>query len=396
MDAIENLLTRGVDKIYPSPEALEKVLRSGKKLKLYQGFDPTGTQLHIGHMAGLRKLRQFQELGHEVIFLIGDQTAMIGDPSGKSTARKVLSHKEVMQNAETYPKQVSKLLDFVGPNPVKILYNGDWLSKLSAIEFLNLAHYFSYQQVIERDMFQERLKRGDDLYANELVYPILQAYDSVHMNIDLEIGGTDQMFNMMMGRKLMSKVLKKEKFVMTLPLLTDSRGIKIGKSEGNVIALTDQPNELFGKIMALGDDVIVKGFEYLTDVPLDEIKKMENEMKKGANPIDFKKQLAHNLVTQLHSETDAQNAQKFFETTFQKKKIDSSEIPTVSLNNKNLNVLDLLLETKLTTSKSESRRLIDQKAVEINGEIITDKAKLQSLKSGDIIKVGKSRFAKIV
>ena len=183
---------------------------------------------------------------------------------------------------------------------------------------------------------------------------------------------------------------------MTLPLLTDSRGVKIGKSEGNVIALTDQPNELFGKIMALGDDVIVKGFEYLTDVPLDEIKKMENEMKKGANPIDFKKQLAHNLVTQLHSETDAQNAQKFFETTFQKKKIDSSEIPTVSLNNKNLNVLDLLLETKLTTSKSESRRLIDQKAVEINGEIITDKAKLQSLKSGDIIKVGKSRFVKIV
>ena len=396
MDAIENLLTRGVDKIYPSPEALEKVLRSGKKLKLYQGFDPTGTQLHIGHMAGLRKLRQFQELGHEVIFLIGDQTAMIGDPSGKFTARKVLSHKEVMQNAETYPKQVSKLLDFVGPNPVKILYNGDWLSKLSAIEFLNLAHYFSYQQVIERDMFQERLKRGDDLYANELVYPILQAYDSVHMNIDLEIGGTDQMFNMMMGRKLMSKVLKKEKFVMTLPLLTDSRGVKIGKSEGNVIALTDQPNELFGKIMALGDDVIVKGFEYLTDVPLDEIKKMENEMKKGANPIDFKKQFAHNLVTQLHSKQDAQNAQKFFETTFQKKKIDSSEIPTVSLNNKNLNVLDLLLETKLTTSKSESRRLIDQKAVEINGEIITDKAKLQSLKSGDIIKVGKSRFAKIV
>ncbi|KKQ21392.1 MAG: Tyrosine-tRNA ligase [Parcubacteria group bacterium GW2011_GWC1_36_9] len=249
-DKIDELLTRGVDKIYLSREKLEEVLRSGKKLRLYQGFDPTGDKLHIGHMVGLRKLAEWQKLGHHVIFLIGDYTAMIGDPSGKLSTRKVLTHEQTLANAKNYKEQASKILKFDGDNPAEVLFNGDWLGKLSAIEFLRIAGNLTYSQVIERDMFQERLKQGQDISTNEFLYPVMQAYDSVAMDVDLEVGGKDQMFNMMMGRKLMRNMMKKEKFVMTTKLLEDKHGVKIGKTEGNAIALDDKPEDLFGKIMA--------------------------------------------------------------------------------------------------------------------------------------------------
>jgi len=384
MDAIEHLLTRGVDTIYPTREALEKVLQSGKKLRLYQGFDPTGTQLHIGHAVALRKLRQFQEMGHEVIFLIGDFTALIGDPSGKLSARKMLTKEEVEKNAEQYKIQAGKILRFDGQNPVTIKYNSEWLGKISALEFLELAHHLTYQQVVERDMFQERMKQGQDVFMNEFLYPVMQAYDSVAMDVDLEIGGTDQMFNMMMGRKLLRKIKEKEKFVMTVPLLTDAKGVKIGKTEGNVIGLTDPANEFYGKIMSLGDAAIVPCLTLLTDMPLEEIEKIKTSKE---NPMTFKKQLAFELTKQFNDESAAQKAQEEFEKTHQKNIFSENAEPSAPANS----LIEFL--TAKGHSRTEARNLINKRAVDING--ITVKEKNIEVKIGDEVKIGKKSFFKV-
>lgn len=393
MDRVEELLTRGVDKIYPSKEELEKVLRDGKKLKLYQGFDPTGTKLHIGHMVGFRKLKQWQDAGHHVIFLIGDGTGQAGDPSGKTSSRDMfLTQEELRKNAVDYVKQAGKIVRFEGDNPVKILYNGDWLNKLSLVEILDIIGHFSAQQLIERDLFQQRIKSKEDINLREFFYPILQAYDSVAMEVDLELGGTDQTFNMLFGRKLVKEMLKKDKFVMTTPLLEDSEGRKIGKTEGNVIALTDEPNELFRKIMALGDDIIIKGLEYLTDVPMTEIQEIEKRISDGSNPIEFKKKLAFEVTKQLSGETDAKKAQEEFERTVQKGELpNKEEIFEVEVEN-NITVLDVLLSEKLVPSKSEAKRLIDQGGVTINESKVTD---LNAKLNNGILRVGKGKFRKI-
>lgn len=395
MDKIEEILTRGVTKIYPSKEELEKVLRSGKKLRLYQGFDPTGPQLHLGHMVGLRKLRQWQDLGHHVIFLIGDFTGMVGDPSGKTAARKVLSHEEVLENARTYKKQAGKILRFTGENPVEIKYNGEWLGKMSAIDFIKITRFLSVNQVIQRDMFQERLKREENIYMNEFSYPVMQAYDSVVLNVDLEIGGTDQMFNMLLGRKLMRHMLHKEKFVMTTPLFTDSDGRKIGKTEGNVIALTDKPTDLFGKIMALPDDIIIKGFEYLTDVPINEVRIIEKNISKGDNPIKYKKQLAFEITKELNDVSTAQNAQESFEKTVQKKELPENILEAKITSNEPMKLDRLIFESGLTPSKSEAKRIIEQGGVEVDGNRIIDPSKLIKPKDNMLIKAGKRKIVKI-
>lgn len=400
MDAIEELLTRGVDKIYPSREALEKVLRSGKKLKLYQGFDPTGTQLHIGHAVALRKLRQFQELGHHVIFLIGDFTAMIGDPSGKSTTRKPMTREQAILNAKTYKEQASRILRFDGENSVEIKHNSEWLGKMSAIEFFQLSHLVSYQQIIERDMFQERMKQGLDLFANELLYPLLQAYDSVFMDVDLEIGGSDQMFNMLMGRKLMRKMKQKEKFVLTVPLLTDSSGIKIGKTEGNVIGITDPPSDFFGKIMALGDDAITNCFTLLTETSLEEIQDMKKKMEKGENPMVFKKKLAFELTKEFNSEKEARQAQEEFERVHQQGVMENISAPTLEIRvNDSIKIIDALVALKLAPSKSEAKRLVEQNAVEVDNVIaqisVKDGSQVSGIKDGSLIRVGKKKFVKV-
>lgn len=395
MDRIDELLTRGVDKIYPSKEALEKVLRSGKKLRLYQGFDPTGTQLHIGHLVGLMKLRQFQQAGHHVIFLIGDFTGMIGDPSGKYSTRKILTREQVLQNAKTYKDQVSKILKFSGNNPVEIKYNSEWLGKMSAIEFLRMANYLTYQQVVERDMFVERKKKGQDVFVNEFMYPVLQGYDSVAMKVDLEIGGSDQTFNMLMGRKLMRNILRKEKYVLTTPLLIDSAGKKIGKTEGNVIALTTSPNDFYGMIMSLPDDVVDKSFEYITDVPIEEVERIRKDLKSGKNPMTYKKLLAFTLTKMLNSEADAQKAQEYFERTFQKREL-TGEIPEVKINKRHTTIIDLLVHIKFANSKSEAKRLINEGAVEMDGRTITDLLKSIEIRNGMVVKVGKHRFVKLL
>lgn len=392
MDKIEELLTRGVEKIYPSKEALEKVLRSGKKLTLYQGFDPSGIQLHIGHMVGLRKLRQWQDLGHHVIFLIGDGTGQAGDPSGKKRTReKYLSNKELRENAKDYVLQAGKIVNFSGANPVEILYNGDWLNKLTLVDVLDIASHFSLQQLEERDMFVERKKRGESINLREFLYPLLQGYDSVAMKVDLELGGDDQTFNMLCGRSLVKDYLGKEKFVMTTPLLSDSEGKKIGKTEGNVIALTSQPNDFYGMIMSLPDDVIVKCFTYLTDLPLEEIWDIENKIKEGENPMTFKKLLAYTLTTMLNTKADAQKAQAEFEHVVQKGETpeDISVIKVIKI----ITIIDFLIENKLTESKSAAKRLIEQGGVELDDCKITDPQ--SKIKKG-VLKVGKRKFIKII
>lgn len=398
MDDIEQLLTRGVDKIYPTKEALEQILRSGKKLTLYQGFDPTGIQLHIGHLVGLRKLAQFQKLGHKVIFLIGDGTGLAGDPSGKTRAReRFLSREELRQNAIDYVKQASKIVNFEGENPIEIKYNGDWLTKLKLAEILDIAGHFSVQQMIERDMFQDRIKRGESINLREFLYPLLQGYDSVAMNVDLELGGTDQTFNMLAGRQLVKDYLNKEKFVMTTPLLTDSEGRKIGKTEGNVIALNDKPEELFAKIMTLPDDVVVKGFEYLTDVSNQQLHAIKKALDQGENPINYKKQLAFAIVKQLNNEHNAQEAQQAFESRVQKKELPT-DIPTFSLKKGQTLYLisDLLVVTGMVESKSEAKRLIEQGGVELDNEKILEPNKEIEVEDNALLKVGKRKFVKII
>ena len=391
MDKIDELLTRGVDKIYPSRELLEKVLRSGKKLKLYQGFDPTGDKLHIGHMVGLRKHKQWQDLGHEVIFLIGDGTGEAGDPTGKKKTReKFFTQKELRANAKDYLAQASKIVRFDGPNPVKIMYNSDWLNKLTKNDILNIAQHFSVQQLIERDMFQERLKAGESINLREFLYPLLQGYDSVAMDVDLELGGKDQTFNMLVGRMLMRAMKGKEKFVMTMPLLSDSKGVKIGKSEGNTIGLTDEPNDLFGKIMSLGDEAIIPMFILLTDVPMKEIASFN--IKKEA--MNLKKMVASLIVSQLYDKARAKAAGENFVNTFQKKRI-----PDIMLTVKGKNgepISTILIKAKVLSSKSEWRRLVLENAIhDLSKNKNITNVNLKT--SGNLIlKIGKKKFLKII
>lgn len=396
MDKIDELLTRGVDKIYPTYEALEKVLRSGKKLRLYQGFDPSGIQLHIGHMTGLMKLRQFQNLGHNVIFLIGDGTGQAGDPSGKARTReKFLTVEELKNNAKDYVMQAGKIVRFTGENAAEILYNSDWLNKLNLIDILNIAGHFSLQYLEERNMYVERKKLGHEINFREFLYPLLQGYDSVAMKVDLELGGSDQTFNMLAGRKLAREMIKREKFVMTTPLLTDSSGKKIGKTEGNVIALTAKPSDLYGMIMSLPDDVIAKSFEYITDIPMEEVEEIRNNLTSGNNPMQYKKQLAFTLTGMLNSDRDAKKAQEYFEATFQNKNL-TGDIPAVTLNaTSDITVVDLLILLKFTASRSEAKRLIQEGAVEMDKEKYLNPQQKISPKNGMIVKYGKHRFVKL-
>ena len=396
MDKIDEVLVRGVDKIYPDKNDLEKLLRSGKKIRIFQGFDPTGIQLHIGHLVGLMKLRQFQKLGHEVIFLIGDGTGQAGDPSGKTSGRnKFLSLVELQQNAKDYVLQAEKVIDFKGKNKAKILYNSDWLNKLNLVDLLTIAGHFTLQQMEERDLFEERKKKGLDINMREFLYPLLQGYDSVAINADLEIGGSDQTFNMLAGRKLVREIQAREKFVLTTPLLTDTAGKKIGKTEGNTIALTAKPNDLFGMVMNLPDDVIIRCLTLITDLALDEIRQIQKKLQAGDNPINYKKRLAFELVQFLNSRIQAQKAQVFFEETFQKKSF-TSKLPEIKISQLNqVNIIDFLIKLGLIKSRSEAKRLVNQKAVDIDGKTVENTGFMILPRDKMIIRVGKHKIIKL-
>ncbi|OGY46231.1 MAG: tyrosine--tRNA ligase [Candidatus Buchananbacteria bacterium RIFCSPLOWO2_01_FULL_46_12] len=388
---INELLTRGVEAIYPSRPELEKVLRSGKKLRLYHGIDPTGPTLHLGHLVQLLKLRQFQDLNHEVIILIGDFTATIGDPSDQNSARKILTRQQVLKNSKDYKSQIYKILD---QKKVIFRYNSEWLDKLKFEDLIKLSSQFTAQQTLARSMFKKRMAEGKDLYINEFLYPVFQAYDSVVLDVDLEIGGNDQMFNMLAGRTLMKKTKNKEKFVLTTKLLEDPTGKKMGKTTGNMVSLADQPTEVYGKIMSWPDSLILTGFELITQVPLAEINQLKADLAGGRNPKLLKMLLAYELIQLYWGKSAAIKAEESFKQVFEEK-LNPDEIKIVHAKSKN--IIDVLEETKLASSKSEARRLISQGGIRVDGKVVKDQnfeiGKIDQ--DGVVIQKGKRHFVKI-
>jgi tyrosyl-tRNA synthetase len=390
---INRILNKAVEQILPDKKTLEKKLFSGQKLNVYQGFDPTAPTLHIGHTVGMRKLEDFRKLGHNVIFLIGDFTARIGDPSDKkearASARKVLTKEEVAKNLEVYVDQASHIIDIENKeNPVKILYNSSWLEPLNFGDIIKLASEFTVQQMIKRNMFQKRLENDKPIYLNEFLYPLMQGYDSVMMDIDVEVGGNDQLFNMLAGRDMVRNHLNKEKIVITGKLLTTAGGDKMGKSEGNMIKLSDDPKDIYGKVMAFTDDQIVDGFELLTSADLDEVGEIRERLNNNENPMQLKKELAFRVTSELKNKEEAQKAQKYFESVFQKRNV-GTDLEERSVKKPKYNILELITEVNLASSKSEARRLIEQGAVKISEEKISDWQMDIELNEPIVLKVGK-------
>jgi len=393
VDQINELLTKGVDKIYPNKEALEKRLRDKQKIRLYQGFDPSMPNLHLGNLVGLMKLKQFQDFGHEVIFLVGDFTGMIGDPSDKSSARKQLTRKQVLENAKNWREQAGKILNFSGKNPAKILFNSKWSDKLSFKDLIEITSNFTVQQMLERDFFQQRLKENKPIYLHEFLYPVAQAIDCVEMNVDLEIGGSDQTFNMLCGRNLMKTLKNKEKFVLTTKLLVDALGQKIGKTTGNALFLNQSPNDMFGTIMAFPDEVMILSFELLTNYSIEQITKLKKDLEsKHIQPIDLKKLLAYEITAIVHGQKLAEEAKQYFTSVFQNRE-KPENCATCFIDNEKVNIIDTITENNPSLYRGEVKRLICQNACEVNGKIICDIS--LDLKAGDIVKLGKHRFLKI-
>ncbi|NTW22936.1 tyrosine--tRNA ligase [Candidatus Falkowbacteria bacterium] len=393
---INEVMSRGVENIYPNREFLAKELTSGKRLRIYCGFDPTAPALHIGNAIQINKLGQLQALGHEIIFLIGDFTATIGDPTDKKATRKKLTREEVVANSKNFKKQASAYIKFTGDNPAKVLRNSKWLDKISFADLIELAAHFTVGQLIVRDMFQQRIKEEKPIHLHEFLYPLAQGYDSVAMDVDMEIGGNDQTFNMLCGRDLMKSLGMKEKFVLTTKLLVDDTGKKMGKSEGNIVALDESPENMYGKIMSWPDGAIMNGFELCTNIPLAEVEAMRAELKTGKNPRDAKMRLALEVTRINHGEKKAKQAEAHFVKMVQKKEVPD-EVETVRMPIKNIKLIDLLVELKLAASKGEARRLIEQGGVKINEQAITDVNKDVNIEHAPmLVQRGKRQFVRVI
>jgi tyrosyl-tRNA synthetase len=389
----EELLKRGISAIYPSVEFLASKLKSGKKLTLYLGIDPTGPTLHLGHFIPIKKMAEFQKAGHQIIILIGDFTAMIGDPTDKKSTRQPLNRKQILNNLKDYKKQISTTLSFKGKNKAKIKFNSKWLGKMKFEDVLSLASNMTVQQMLERDMFKKRMEEGRPVSIHEFLYPLMQAYDSVVMDVDGEIGGNDQTFNMLCGRDLMKTLKNKEKFVITTKLLEDNQGQKMGKTEGNMVALSDSPDEMFGKIMSWSDSLIISSFELCTNVPMSEINQFTKLLEQGEiNPRDLKMRLAKEIITIIHNENKAKVAEQNFIKTFQKKEVPD-QIKKVKAGVDDL-LIDVLLSNKVVQSKTEFRRLINEGAISIidKEEKITQ---VDELARPAVYRIGKKRFIQI-
>lgn len=388
-EQINELLTRGVEKIYPSADLLAKELASGRRLRIYAGFDPSGNSLHIGHAVQINKLAQFQALGHEVIFLIGDFTGMIGDPTDKKAARKQLTREEVLANAANYQAQAGSYLDFAGSNKVEPRYNSEWQDKLNFADLIRLSANFTVGQMMMRDMFKVRVKEDKPIYLHEFLYPLAQAYDSVMLDVDVEVGGNDQMFNMMCGRDLMKALKNKEKFVVTMKLLADDQGVKMGKTDGNAVFLNAEPKEMFGQIMSWPDSFIAPTFEICTKRPMAEVAEIKAKLASGANPMEYKLDLAKELVATFHNAQAADEAREYFRSTVQERGVptDIKEVSGTTVLEAAVNYFG---EAK---SKSDIKRLVTQGAVSIND------AKIDNfdapVKSGDLVQMGKRDWFKI-
>lgn len=362
-------------------EHLEKALKEGKKLRIKYGADPTRPDLHLGHSAAMRKLKEFQDLGHKIIFIIGDYTAQIGDPSGRSKARPMLSEKEAKANGKTYFQQVGKILDV---KKIEIRYNSEWLKKENFASIIKLMSQFTVQRILERDDFTKRIKSGVEVYAHEILYPIMQAYDSVKVEADVELGGADQKFNMLAGRDLQRHMEFVEQDVITIPLLIGTDGEKkMSKSEDNYIGITEEPNLMFGKIMSIPDKLIGQYYELCTD-----------EERKISDPREAKLALGKIIVGMYHGKAAGEKAEKEFIRVFSKKEAPS-DIPEKKISKKNINIVDLLVETGMASSRSEARRLIEQKGVKINNEIAASADKIVVLDKQVLLQVGPRKFLRI-
>lgn len=389
---IKEVLERGVDKIEPEG-LLEKQLLSGKQIKLYFGIDPTGSVLHLGHSVVLRKLKAFQELGHKVYLLIGDFTAKIGDPTDKLAQRQPLTDKQVKDNMKTYKKQAGKILDF---SKIELVYNSEWLKKLDFEKIIDLAANFSVQRLLERDMFEKRIKEGKNISLVEFLYPLMQGYDSVVLNVDLELAGSDQLFNALAGRKLQKVYNNKEKSVLTFKLLPGTDGQKMSKSLGNFIALNDEPKEMFGKIMSIKDELIKEYFELTTDISFTQI---EEIISHNPNPRDQKAILGKELVKMYHSEKEALKAEEEFNKIFKEKELPSERKKSPPLEREQ-RADNLLVASGALESKSQAKRIIEGGGAYLieNGE----KKRIKSwdeqivLKSGTTLQIGSRNFIDLV
>jgi tyrosyl-tRNA synthetase len=377
-----DLLTRRVAKILPSREGLEKLI-TGKKIRLYQGFDPTFKDLHLGHTIGFRKLMDFARAGHEVIFLFGTGTVLAGDPSERDTGRKLITQEEIDENIKSWKEQVSKIVDF---NLVTIRQNGDWLTKLTLKDIIKIGSNISATQLFKRENFTRRIAKGDVVWYHETMYPLLQGYDSVVMDVDLEIGGTDQEFNMLIGRELQKKMNNREKFVLTTPMINGVDGKKMSKSVGNCIWLTDNPEVIYEKIMSMSDDMITTYYELLTDIPMEEIKELDPN-----KPIENKKRLAYDIVRQLHGEDGAKTGQKYYDSFIQTKTAPT-DIPSITVKS-DTTILDALKSAYLGVSNSDIKRTLEQGGVEVDGVRMIDPT--TPISTGTL-KFGKRTYRKII
>ena len=379
-------IKRGAVEIISEEELRKKLevsVRQKRPLRIKAGFDPTSSDIHLGHTVLLRKLRQFQDLGHKVIFLIGDFTARIGDPSGRQEARKQLTKEEVWANAATYKSQVSKILNV---DEVEIAFNSEWFDRMSVLDILKLTTHATVAQMLARSDFKKRLSKNEDISLLEFMYPLLQGYDSVKLEADIELGGTDQIFNLLVGRDIQKDFGHEQQVVITMPLLEGTDGIqKMSKSYGNYVAISENPNEMFGKIMSISDEMMLKYYTLLTDDDLGAVKKL--------HPKEAKLSLAENIVQQYYGRDLAKKARQEFEQVFSKKELPQ-DLPVYKLKKEKSSIIDILLDSGLTGSKNEARRLIQQGGVSFDAERL-DKEDIIIDKEG-ILKVGKRRFLKLI
>ena len=396
-ERIEDFLTRGVSALYPSKEFIKDLMLSGKQLSMYIGVDPTGPTLHIGHMISLMKLSEFQKMGHKVIFLIGSFTGMIGDPTGRNSIRKQLTREEVLKNCEKYKEQASIFLNFEGDNPVELRYNSEWHDKLTFRDVINIASHFTVSQMLERDMFQERIKNNQPIGLHEFLYPLMQGYDSVVLGVDGEIGGNDQIFNMLCGRTLMKDLKNREKFVVAMKLLIDPSGKKMGKSEGNMISLMSSSKDMFGKVMSWPDGMIYPVFELCTQVSSKDLSIIEDKIKSNENPRDLKLQLAYEIVKIYFGEEIAKQEMDNFISQFSNKDLPNN-MEDVEIDKRFKNATELI-STAFNISKTSARKMIEQGAVKIyyNGEMkkIIEPNKNVEINNDMVLQLGKLKYKRI-
>jgi len=387
------IIQRGADEILVEKELVAK-LKEDRPLRIKAGFDPTAPDLHLGHTVLINKLRQFQDLGHEVLFLIGDFTGMIGDPTGKSATRPPLTHHDVEQNAETYQQQIFKILD---KERTKVVFNSDWMSNMSSVDMIRLAASSTVARMLERDDFSKRYKSGQSIAIHEFLYPLIQGHDSVELKADVELGGTDQKFNLLMGRQLQEQAGQKPQCVLTMPILEGLDGVqKMSKSLNNYIGIADEPKDMFGKIMSISDDLMWRYFELLSFRPMPEIEGFKQEIQGGKNPRDIKFLLAEEIITRFHNEDEATAAREGFIAQFAKNRIPD-DIPELSFEapDGGYPIANLLKDAGLCSSTSDAMRMIQQGATKIDGEKIADKSVKIEKGTEAVFQVGKRKFARL-